>query len=122
MLSYGVYKIFHLLGMLLVFAAAGGVAVHAAVGGDKEANPLRRTVAIGHGIGLVLMLVAGFGMLAKIGASVASGWLLTKVAIWLVLGASTVLPYKVRGLAGAMLSLLPLLGALAAYMAIYKPF
>ena len=122
MLSYTVYKLFHILGMLLVFVAAGGAAVHAAAGGDKEANPLRRGLVIAHGVGLVLLLVAGFGMLARIGASAASGWVFGKLAIWLIMGASTVLPYKVRGLAGAMLSLLPLLGALAAYLALYKPF
>lgn len=122
MLSYGVYKIFHLFGMLLVFAAAGGAAVHAANGGDKDSNPVRRTLAISHGVGLLLLLVAGFGMLARIGASPASGWVWAKVAIWLVLGAATVLPYKARGLAGALLTMLPLLGALAAYLAIYKPF
>jgi hypothetical protein len=44
------------------------------------------------------------------------------MVIWLVLGASTVLPYKARSLAGAMLALIPLLGALAAYLAINKPF
>jgi SAM-dependent methyltransferase len=95
MLTYGAYKILHILGMLLIFAAAGGVAVHAASGGDKAGNPARRAVAIAHGVGLVLMLVAGFGMLARIGDSVASGWVLGKVAIWLVMGAATVLPYKV---------------------------
>lgn len=122
MLSYGVYKIFHLLGMFLVFVSIGGVAVHAASGGDRDSNPVRRRLAISHGVGLLLLLVAGFGMLARIGASPASGWVWAKVLIWLALGAATVLPYRARGLAGAMLTLVPLLGALAAYLAIYKPF
>ena len=122
MLSLEVYKILHLLGMMLVFLALGGITVHAATGGERESNPLRKSLAISHGIGLVLMLFAGFGMLAKIGMSVAGGWLWVKVVIWLFLGAAMVLPYRARGLAGAMLALLPLLGLLAAYLAIYKPF
>lgn len=122
MLGYEVYKILHILGILLVFSALGGVAVHAAGGGDRASNPSRRALAISHGVGLLLMLVAGFGMLAKIGISPASGWVWAKVVIWLVLGACTVLPYRARSLAGAMLTLLPLLGTLAAYLAIYKPF
>ena len=56
MLSYGVYKLFHLLGIFLVFVAVGGVTVHAAGGGDKESNPARRALTISHGIGLLLML------------------------------------------------------------------
>ena len=122
MVSYGVYKILHLLGIFLVFVAVGGVSVHAASGGDKSSNPLRRTLAISHGLGLILALVAGFGMLARIGSSPAEGWVWAKVLIWLVLGASTALPYRARSLAGVMLTLIPLLGALGAYLAIYKPF
>jgi len=122
MVSYDIYKILHLFGMFLVFAAVGGVAVHAATGADKSANPLRRSLVVLHGVGLLLLLVAGFGMLARIGMSPASGWVWAKVVIWLVLGASTVLPYRARSLAGAMLTLVPMLGALAAYLAIYKPF
>lgn len=122
MISLELYKLLHLLGMMMVFVALGGVALHAATGASRQANPNRRTLAVLHGVGLVLMLVAGFGMLARLGGSMSGGWLWTKVAIWLVLGGSTVLPYKSRGLAGAMLGLLPFLGLLAAYMAIYKPF
>ena len=122
MLSYSVYKLLHYFGMFLIFTAVGGVTVHAAGGGDKESNPARRALAVSHGIGLLLMAVAGFGMLAQIGVSAMGGWLWAKIIIWLVLGAATVLPYKARSLAGAMLMLVPLLGALAAYLAIYKPF
>ncbi len=122
MLSYEVYKILHLLGMFLVFVAIGGVCVHAANGGDKDSNSLRRSLAVSHGIGLVLLLIAGFGMLAKTGQSPAAGWVWGKVAIWLVLGASTALPYRARGFAGVLLTLVPLLGVVAAYLAINKPF
>ena len=122
MVSYGVYRILHLLGIFLVFVAVGGVAVHAGNGGHKSANALRRQLAISHGIGLVLVIVAGFAMLARIGASPASGWVMAKIVIWLLLGAATMLPYKARSLGGAMLALVPLLGAIAAYLAINKPF
>lgn len=122
MISLEMYKLLHLLGMMMVFVALGGVAIHAATGASRQANPNRRTLAILHGVGLLLMLVAGFGMLARLGASMNAGWVWTKIVIWLILGASSVLPYKSRGLATAMLGLLPFLGLLAAYMALYKPF
>lgn len=122
MISLNVYKLLHLLGMMMVFVALGGVAIHAATGADRQSNPNRRTLGILHGVGLLLMLVAGFGMLARLGGSVTGGWVWTKVIIWLLLGGATVLPYKNRGLASAMLGLLPLLGLLAGYLAIYKPF
>ncbi len=122
MLSYGVYKIIHLLGVFLVLTAIGGVSVYAANGGDKDSNSLRRSLAISHGLGLVLVLIAGFGMLARIGGSPASGWVLAKVVIWLLLGAATALPYRARSLGGVLITLVPLLAVLAGYLALNKPF
>lgn len=122
MISLNVYKLLHLLGVMMVFIALGGVAIHAATGASRQSNPNRRALGVLHGVGLLLLLVAGFGMLPRLGASMTGGWLWTKVVIWLLLGGATVLPYKGRSLASAMLGLVPLLGLLAAYLAIYKPF
>ena len=122
MLSYSVYKVVHLLGVLLVFTAVGGVVAHAAGGGSKDSNPFKKQLTMAHGIGLVLALVAGFGLLARLGLSMGSGWVMGKLVIWLFMGAATVLPYRGEGLARTLLFLLPPVGAIGAYLAIYKPF
>ena len=42
--------------------------------------------AITSGIGLTLLLVAGFGLIAKLGYSYTSTWIIVKMIIWLLLG------------------------------------
>ena len=121
-MSYNFYKLLHLLGGAMVFVSLGGVAVHALGGGTKESNPARKAVAVLHGLGLVFILVGGFGMLARLGLSVSAGWIWTKVVIWLVLGGASILPYRSEQLARTILMLLPVIGLLAGYLAIYKPF
>lgn len=121
-MSYNVYKLLHLLGGAMIFVSLGGIVVHAIGGGDKESNPARKPLAILHGVGLVFLLVAGFGMLARLGLSMSGGWIWTKVVIWVILGAASVLPYRSQPLARSLLVLLPLLGMLAGFLAIYKPF
>ncbi|MDX1502117.1 MAG: hypothetical protein R3325_07125 [Thermoanaerobaculia bacterium] len=121
-MSYETYKLFHVLGMLLIFFGLGGVAVHAAGGGQRDDNPLRKALGAAHGVGLLLLLVAGFGMLARLQLSFASGWLWAKIAIWLVLGFATMLPYRSRSLARWSVVIFPLLGLAAAYLARFKPF
>ncbi|MDE2849323.1 MAG: hypothetical protein OXP74_01765 [Acidobacteriota bacterium] len=113
-----VYKLLHVLGAVMVLAAAGGVAVHAANGGRREDNQLRGLLAAMHGVGLVLSVVAGFGML---GASL-PGWAWAKLVIWLCFGAALTLPYRRQDLAKPLVVILPLLAALAAYLSLYKPF
>lgn len=122
MIPYGIYKIAHIFGILLLFVALGGVSLHALTGGTREGNPARRLVAICHGTALVLVLVSGFGLLARIGMTGGvPGWAWAKIAIWAVLGGILVLPYRRPMLARPLLILLPALGALAAYLALYKP-
>jgi hypothetical protein len=124
MISYEVYKVLHLLGVVCVFAALGGVAVHAANGGQRQGNTLRRVVSALHGLGLLVILIAGFGLLARL-ELVAGGlpmWVYGKLALWLVAGALLVIPYRRPAAArGTLMFGLPLLGAIAAWLAIYKP-
>lgn len=121
-MPYELYKIVHLLSAFLLFAVAGGVALYAANGGTKEANALRKLVGILHGIALLGLLVAGFGLLARLGIGGIPGWVWAKLAVWLVIGGIATLPYKKPELGRLLLWLLPVLGAVAAYLAVYKPF
>ena len=63
-------------------------------------------------------------MLARLGVMHGAGfpgWLWAKIAIWGALVVAMLLPYRVPALARPVLVALPVLGGLAAYMAIYKP-
>ena len=64
----------HILGIAMLFIAIGGVSVHAANGGDRKQSATRSIVGSVHGIGALLILVGGFGMLARIGFKHGSGF------------------------------------------------
>ena len=54
---------------------------------SKVDNPeVKKLGAITSGIGLALLLVAGFGLIAKLGYSYTSTWIVVKMIIWLLLG------------------------------------
>ncbi len=123
-MSYEVYKLLHVLGILLLFVALGGVALHAWNGGTRAGNQGRRATAIMHGLGLFLIILAGFGMIARRGYMEGGlpGWAWGKLLVWLVAGGIVYLPYRRPESAKLVFWLLPLLGATAAYLAVFKPF
>ena len=119
------YEVLHIIGIAMLFLTIGGVAVNASNGGSKKTSDTRKLVATIHGIGTLLILVGGFGMLARMGflhGANFPGWLWVKIIIWLILGGITMLPYRRPALARPALILLPLLAGVAVYMALYKPF
>lgn len=78
-----------------------------------------------HGLGLFIVLLGGFGLLARIGVMHGMswpGWVWAKLGIWLVLGAIVVIPRRKPEWAAPLLVILPTLGGVAAWLAIFKPF
>ena len=114
MISYSVYKVLHLSGVLMVFLALGGA----------RDPSWRRPAAITHGLGLLISLVAGFGLLARIGVMHGSmpGWAVAKIGIWVILAAMIGLVIRKNTWAKPAWILIVLLGATAAFLAGYKPF
>ncbi|MES2306744.1 MAG: hypothetical protein V4558_14670 [Gemmatimonadota bacterium] len=123
MISYGIYKIVHLSGMFLLFTILGGIALHVLNGGTRESNVGRKLAGALHGVALFVILLGGFGMLARLGMvrGAFPGWIWAKLTIWVILGVFGTLPYRRPEVAKVYLFALPLLGALAAWFAIYKP-
>ena len=124
MISLSAYKLVHILGILLVFLSFGGLVLHAMNGGTKTTNTGRRLVAIGYGLGLFLILLGGFGMLARLGIVQGglAGWIWFKLVLWLAIGGLFALPYRKPGSARLLWVLGPALGLLAAWAGLYKPF
>lgn len=123
-MSYNIYKLIHFLGIfaLLTALAAGGM--HTLRGGTRADNPHRRLLGIAHGVALFLILLGGFGMLAKLGIVEGGlpGWIWAKLAIWLLLGGALTLAARGRQAAAAVLIGVPLLALAAGAIALYKPF
>ena len=115
------YKVLHVLALSVLLVVTGGVALHAANGGTRKENKLSGVVAALHGLALVVALISGFGMLAKLGVGL-PGWVFVKLALWLLFGVLTLLPYRSPQLARPLFFVLPILGAIGTYFALYKPF
>lgn len=123
MISYEAYKVLHLLAIMLLFLSFGGLALYVAAGGTRAANPHRKLIAALHGTATFLVLLGGFGLLARLGIMQGGFplWVWLKLLIWLVLGMAVILPYRRPALAKPLFLLYPVLGAVAAWAAIYKP-
>lgn len=126
MLPRDLYEIVHILGIALVMAAFGGIAMHAAEGGTRRGPRARRGLLVAYGVGLFLVLLGGFGMLARIGVADGGiaefpGWLWAKLAVWGVLGAVMMVPYRRPRFAMPALVAIPALAGVATYFALYKP-
>lgn len=114
MISYNVYKLLHLMGIFALFLSLGVASV-------TQKSQTRWASAV-HGTALLVILVGGFGLLARLGmTSGLPGWALGKVAIWLLMGGAIVLARRKVLPAPALISLLIALGGVAAYLALWKP-
>lgn len=123
MVSYTVYKFIHILGIFLLFAAMGGAAMQIAWRRSSAGTPRRRWVAILHGVALVLLLLGGFGMMARLGIHWPwPGWVTAKFVIWAVVGAAFALIRREKVSGGLLLTGVGVLGVLAAIFALWKPF
>ncbi|RZA15961.1 MAG: hypothetical protein EOP10_25450 [Proteobacteria bacterium] len=120
-MSFDFYKVLHFSGIFMVFSALGGQILQAINGGDPRQLPGRKWIAILHGVGLTIVLVAGFGMIAKLGIGFAQPWIIGKLLIWVVLGGIGAVAARKKNLAGMIWVLVLLLGLSAAYLAHYKP-
>lgn len=123
MISYSVYKVVHLVGVMMVFLAIGGVAANAIAGRPRE-HLWRRPIAITHGVGMFLSLLGGFGLLARLGIVHGGlpGWVLAKLVIWGIFGALLAVALRKPVWGKAIWLIVILLGGAAAYLAGSKPF
>jgi uncharacterized membrane protein len=84
-MSYEFYRVLHIFGIILLFASLGALA---AIGGTTD-HRLRRLGSIIHGVAVAVILIAGFGLLARL--EMFGGfppWIWIKLGIWLVAGAA----------------------------------
>ena len=124
MIPLNAYKLVHILGIILVFSSFGGLVLHALNGGTKATNNGRRLVVTSYVVGLLLILLGGFGMLARLDVVQGGlpGWVWFKLALWIVIGGLLALPYRKPEASRLLWILGPALGLLAAWAGLYKPF
>lgn len=118
-MSYQLYKLLHVGGVMLLFIALGSSILLAALGA-ADPQRWRKLAGITHGVALLLILVTGFGILAKTGLGF-PGWVWAKLVVWLLIGASVAAIRRLPEHATLFFFLLPVLGTIAGYLGIYKP-
>ena len=113
-MSISFYQILHLLGLVSFVSALSILLL----------KPEKSKIAsIVFGISSLIIFVAGFGMLAKLGYSMASVWVIGKLLIWTCLAVG--IPYVVKRMSsikrmvfiGSMLLI-----CIAVILAILKPY
>ncbi|WP_208861381.1 hypothetical protein [Leptospira brenneri] len=110
--------------MYLLFLSLGGIALFTINGGKKSENKFKTVVAITHGVGLLLIIIAGFGLMKFRGISHSAlpVWVILKIVIWLLFGGLMAPAYKSPKLAKILWFVFPILGLCSAYLAFYQPF
>jgi len=123
-MDYALIKLSHLVGIFLLLMGLSGMAFAAKAGFGPAKRQLRLTAQFCHGGGLLLILASGFGMLASRGLlhGDVPGWVKAKFFIWLLMGGSIVLATRLSRALWSLILAWALLGATAAYLALYKPF
>jgi hypothetical protein len=116
-MSYQVYKLLHVLGIMLLFFGFGGVLIPN-LSGFKLAGKAKLIAFITHGLGMLLLLVAGFGLLAKLGLDGIPGWVIVKLIVWLLLGVGIALAKRKPTIISLLILLA--LAMVAPYAAIFK--
>ena len=116
-----IYYPIHFIGIFLLFLTIGGMCIYVRNGGEKSENPSRKFLAITHGIALVMVIVGGMGLMKFYGAfNPMPSWIIIKICIWLILGFSSMIIYKLPKLSTLFLFIFLALGAFAGLTAKFK--
>jgi len=116
------YTLLHIIGIILLVQSVTAAVYHA-MSRPGEPDPRRKMLTITHGVAMLLMLVSGFGMLARLGLTDGlPPWIYGKLLIWLVFGASIALVNRGKGSPMVWWVLIIVLGGAAGWLGIFKPF
>ena len=109
------------VGLFLVFGGLGALSALFATGASPG-DRLRKLVYRTFGIGMFLVLLGGFGMLARLLSSQAGWglWIWIKLAVWIALGLMPLVARSQPARAKWLLVVVPLLGAVAAVAVVFK--
>lgn len=111
-MSIAFYHIAHIIGLVFVFIGFGALL-------SSESS---RTAMKWHGIGLLISLISGFGLLAKLGIFKSMPtWVWIKIGLWLVLGFLPVLARRRVVAAPVVVILAVVIAGVMGYLGYLKP-
>jgi len=110
-----IYQVLHIVGIAMVFLGYGALLARSMAAPDNVS--VRKLGSITSGIGLLLILVAGFALVSKYEhINFTDTWLIVKMLVWLAFGGLIVLINRKPQFAVMIWCLLIALGAIAASM------
>lgn len=121
-MSYSFYKVVHLVGVMSLFIGLATILILAYTG-QLKSKPARLLGFLTHGLGLLVIFVSGFGLLARLNFFAnMPGWAYAKIGAWVLMGVVIALLRRKPGLLYFNLILILAIGGTAAYLAVNKPF
>ena len=118
-MSAEIYKILHLVGVMVVFLSLGGALVRSMSGNSDQG--LKKLTGISNGVGMIIILVAGFGLIAKLKTGFPA-WVIVKMVLWGVFGVLLSVALRKPDLGKPLWFVIIALGAVAAWLGVAKPF
>jgi hypothetical protein len=115
-----IYHILHTTGIIMLFLGYGALLGRSLAGSDDA--KVKKLGSITSGVGLLLMFVAGFALISKMGYSFTTPWIIVKIVIWVALGGLIALINRKPALATVLWWALIALGAIASIMVYARPF
>lgn len=115
-----VYKWLHLVGVCAMIMAFGALIFRASI--NSESSLLsKKILSIVHGVGLMLIAISGFGMLARLGIhGDFPTWVWLKVIIWLAMGGMIAAVNRAPSKSKLWWWLILALAAAAAWIGLFK--
>ena len=119
--SATIFRVVHFLGLFLLFGGLGALSALFAAG-TPPTGQLHKLIYRIFGAGMFLVLLGGFGLLARLLTSDGDWalWIWIKLAIWIALGLMPLVASSGPSRARWLLLGVPLLGAIAAFAVIFK--
>jgi len=110
-----IYNVIHIAGVIGLFTALGSL-----IATTKEAS--NKFGAILHGISMFLILLGGFGMLARLNGSPTQWYVTIKIVIWFLMGAALFLTKRKLLPNGVMYGIILIAGCVATYLGVWGRF
>lgn len=122
-MSQEFYRWIHILGLVCTVMGFGLLIAYFTVSATtNKAKSIRKAGFIAHGVGLALILVSGFGLLARLGImNDLPVWVFVKLAAWILLGSAIALIKRKPEWNVLMIPIVIGIVISAAYFGVYKP-
>ena len=106
-----VYNVIHIVSIMALFSALGAAA-------SSDSDKCKKLSSILHGVAILLILVSGFGMLAKYSLGF-PWWITVKLVVWLAMGAMLAVAKRRVLPCGTVFGIILALGTIAAVLGIF---